>query len=56
MEFFLDGAELSLNSVNSENLKLTEAWIGPVYHMCLAGTMVASWSLTHEMSGLNLLL
>ena len=25
----------------------------PVSHVCLAGTVVASWSLTQEMAGLN---
>ena len=25
----------------------------PVSHMCLAGTVVASWSLTQEMAGSN---
>ena len=25
----------------------------PAYHMCHAGTVVASWSLTQEMTGLN---
>ena len=25
----------------------------PVSHMCLAGTMVASWSLIQEVAGLN---
>ena len=25
----------------------------PVSHMCLAGAVVASWSLTQEMTGLN---
>ena len=25
----------------------------PVSHMCLAGAVVASWSLTHELAGLN---
>ena len=28
LEFFLNRAELSLNSANSGNLKITEAWIG----------------------------
>ena len=25
----------------------------PVYHMCLAGTVVASWSLSQEVTGSN---
>ena len=25
----------------------------PVFHMCLIGTLVVSWSLTHEVSGWN---
>ena len=25
----------------------------PVYHMCLAGTVIATWSLTQEMAGSN---
>ena len=25
----------------------------PVFHMCLAGTVVASWSQTQEVAGLN---
>ena len=58
LEFFLNGAELSLNSVNSGNLanywsmnwaQLKDA----VSHMCLAGTVVASWSLTREVAGPN---
>ena len=44
----------SMNSANSGNRYVTEAWIGvqfkdPVSHMCLAGTVVvALWSLTQE--------
>ena len=56
LEFFLNGAELSLNSVNSE--KLINHWSmnwaqfkDPISHMCLAGTVVACWSLTQEMPG-----
>ena len=45
MELFLNGAELSLNSVNSTKY--------PVSHMCLAGAVVALWSLTQEVAGLN---
>ena len=59
MEFFLNGAELSLNSVNSANSgKLINHWSmnwdqikDPVSHMCLAGAVVASWSLTQEVAG-----
>ena len=43
MELFLNGAELSLNSVNSTKY--------PVSHMCLAGAVVALWSLTEEVAG-----
>ena len=61
VEFFLNGTELSLNSVNSVNsgnLKnhLSMNWAGfedPVSHMCLARAVVASWSLTQEVVGLN---
>ena len=53
LEFFLNGAELSLNSVNSGNSgNLINHWSmnwaqfkDPIFHMCLAGTLVASWSL-----------
>ena len=49
MEFFLNGAELSLNSANSSmnwaQLK------DPVSHMCLVGVLVPSWSLTQEVAG-----
>ena len=55
LEFFLNGAELSLNSVNSANSgNLINQWRkewaefkDAVPHMCLAGTAVAFWSLTH---------
>ena len=56
LEFFLNGAELSLNSVNSE--KLINHWSmnwaqfkDPISHMCLAGAVVAAWSLTQEAAG-----
>ena len=42
----------SLNSVNSG--KLINQWAqfkDPVSHMCLAGTVVASWSLTQDVAG-----
>ena len=53
------GAELSLNSVisvNSSNLinHWSMTWFQfkePVSDMCLAGSVVASWSLTQEMAG-----
>ena len=56
MEFFLNIAELSLNSVNSGNLinHSSMNWAqlkDPVSHMCLACTMVASWCLTQEVAG-----
>ena len=38
MDFFLNRVALSLNSVNSGN-------------KCLAGAVVASWSLTQEVAG-----
>ena len=41
LEFFLNGAELSLNW----------AWFkDAVSHMCLAGAVVASWSLTQDVA------
>ena len=43
--------ELSLNSANSGNL--INQFKDPVSHMCLAGAVVASWSLTPEVAGLN---
>ena len=56
MEFFLNGAELSLNPVNSGNLinHWSMNWPqfkDPVSHMCLAGTVVASWSLAQQEAG-----
>ena len=59
MEFFLNRAELSLNSVNSAiSGKLINHWgmnwdqlKDPVCHMCLAGAVVASWSLTQDAAG-----
>ena len=51
MEFFLNGARLSWNFVNS--LNLINHWImnwsqfkDPVSYMCLDGTVLASWSVT----------
>ena len=53
--FFLNGAELSLNSVNSEKLinHPSMNWAqfkDPISHMCLAGAVVACWSLTQEVA------
>ena len=55
LEFFLNGAELSLNSVNSEKLinHPSMNWAqfkDPISHMCLAGAVVACWSLTQEVA------
>ena len=55
MEFFLNGAELSLNSDHLINLRSMN-WAqfkDPVSSVCLAGAVVASWSLTQEMASLN---
>ena len=64
MEFFLNGTELSLNSVISVNSgNLINHWSmnraqfkDPVSPMCLAGAVVASWSLTQEVAGSSLLM
>ena len=58
MEFFLNGAQLSLNSANLGNLINCSSmnWAqfkDPVFHMCLAGTVATSWILTQEASGLS---
>ena len=61
LEFFLNGAEHSLNSVNSansvnliNNSRMNWAQFKDlVCHLCLAGTVVASWSLTQEVAGLS---
>ena len=61
MKSFLNGAVLSLslvNLANSGNLinHRSMNWAqfkDPVSHMCLAGTVVASWSLTQEVAGLR---
>ena len=58
LEFFLNGVESSLNSVNSGNLinHWSMNWAqskDPVSHMCLADAVVASWSLTKESAGSN---
>ena len=49
VELFLNRAELSLNSVNSGNL--IKQFKVSVSYMCLAGAVVASWSLTQEVAG-----
>ena len=56
MEFFLNRAELSLNSVYSEKLinHSSMNWAqfkDPVSHMCLVGAVVACWFLTQEVAG-----
>ena len=61
MEFFLNGAELLLNSVNSEKMinHPSMNWAQfkyPISHMCLAGAGVACWSLTQEVAGWQVLL
>ena len=61
VEFFLNGAESSFNSVNSANSgnlinQSSMNWAefkDPLSHVCLAGDVVASWSLTQEMAGLS---
>ena len=58
LEFFLNGAELSVNSANTGNLinHWSMNWTqfkDPVSSMCLAGTVVGSWSLTQEVAGSN---
>ena len=58
MEIFLNSQQLSLNSAitpNSMHLVNPSSvnWAqfkGPVLHTCLAGTVVASWSLTQEVA------
>ena len=50
----------SVNSTNPENLIITEAWIRLRFkilscYLCLAVTVVASWSLTQEVAGSNTL-
>ena len=59
LEFFLSGAEHLLKSVNSENLiNHSSMNLGeckdPVSHVCIAGDVVASWSLTQEVVGSSL--
>ena len=59
MEFFLNGTELSLNSVNSANSgnrinHRSMNWVqfkDLVSHMCLAGAVLAFWSLTQKVAG-----
>ena len=58
MEFFLNGAQPSLNSGNLIN-HLNMNWNqfkDPVFRLCLAGAVVASWSPTQELAGSTLLL
>ena len=57
MEFFLNGVKLSVDSNNLINHRsmIWDQFKDPVSHMCLAGTVVASWSLTQEVPGLSLL-
>ena len=53
MEFFLNRAELSLDSeklINHPSMNWAQ-FKDPVSHMCLAGTVVACWSLTQEVAG-----
>ena len=55
MEFFLNGAQPSLNSGNLIN-HLNMNWNqfkDPVFRLCLAGAVVASWSPTQELAGSN---
>ena len=56
MECFVNGTERSLNSVNSgmliNHLSINLAQFkDSVSQVCLAGAMVASWSLTQEVVG-----
>ena len=49
MKFFLSGAELSLNSViNHINWPQFKDLVS---HMCLSGTIIASWCLTQVVTG-----
>ena len=50
MDFFLNGAELSLSSANSGNLKSHCSMNWGLTYMCLVGTVVASWSLRQEVA------
>ena len=53
LEFFLNKAELSLNSgklINHQSMHWAQ-FIDPVSHMCLAGAVVASQTVTEEMAG-----
>ena len=64
MEYFLNGAERSLNSVNSANSEnLINHWSmnwtqfkDPVSHICLADTVAASWSLIQDVAGWQIFL
>ena len=48
-EFFLNGAELSLNSVILENSRESQ-FRDPVSHKCLGSAVLAPWSLMQEMT------
>ena len=59
IEFFLNGIEVPLNSMDSTslgNLIINHCSMNcaqfrdPASHVCLAGTVVASWSLTQEVA------
>ena len=53
MEFFLNGAELLLNSeklINHRSMNWGQ-FKDPISHMCLAGAVVACWPLTQEVAG-----
>ena len=62
--FFLNGAEISFNSVISANSgNLINHWSmnwaqfkDPVFHRCLGIDVVVSWSLRHKVAGLHLLM
>ena len=59
LEFSLSGVELSLNSVNSENLRnhWSMNWVqykGLLCYLCLRGLAVSYLSLTQEILGSNL--
>ena len=51
MEFFLNRAELSLNSANSGNQKITEAWIGLNLKIHVSCWCYGSMLLSHTRAG-----
>ena len=58
MGFSLNGAELSLNSVNSENLRNHRSmnWVqykDLLCYLCLCGLVASSFSLTQQILGSN---